>query len=58
MHGDGAGDDDAVLDWLSIAAVERVLAAAGVDMATLVAVVDATVKGGRDTGPPAAHGVA
>jgi bifunctional non-homologous end joining protein LigD len=39
------GDDDAVLDWLAIAAVERILAEAGVDMATLVPVVDAAVDG-------------
>ena len=29
------GDEDAVIDWLSIAAVERILAEAGVDMAHL-----------------------
>ncbi len=35
------GDQDAVLDWLSITAVERILAEAGVDMATLAPVDDA-----------------
>ncbi len=34
------GDQDAVLDWLSITAVERILAEAGVDMATLAPVAD------------------
>lgn len=34
------GDEDAVLDWLSITAVERILAEAGIDMSTLVEVHD------------------
>lgn len=34
------GDDDAVLDWLSITAVERILTEAGVDMSTLIEIRD------------------
>lgn len=49
------GDDDAVLDWLAIGAVERILAEAGADISTLVPVVDAAVTGDVD---PAAHGAA
>lgn len=47
------GDDDAVLDWLSISAVERILTEAGIDMSSLIEVRD-------DTGEehPAHDGVA
>jgi hypothetical protein len=48
------GDDDAVLDWLSITAVERIRSEAGVDIRTLVPVVDGAVAGDDGT---AAHGV-
>ncbi len=52
------GDDDAVLDWLAIAAVERILAEAGVDIAQLVPVVDASIEHPHAGGPPVAHGAA
>ncbi|HEX8345927.1 MAG TPA: hypothetical protein VF657_14490 [Actinoplanes sp.] len=39
---------DSEIDWLSISAVERILAEAGVDMGTLVPVVE-------DDGPGADH---
>jgi bifunctional non-homologous end joining protein LigD len=39
------------IDWLSIAAVERILGEAGIDMADLVEVAG-------DSPPPAGHGVA
>ncbi len=52
------GDDDAVLDWLSISGVERILAEAGVDLATLVPVVDAAVDGPQQTPGTAAPGAA
>ena len=47
--------DDAVLDWLPISAVERVLAEVGVDLATLVPVVDAAVDGPEQTPGMAAN---
>jgi hypothetical protein len=49
------GDEDAVLDWLSISAVQRILTESGVDLATLVPVVDV---GGEAEGPVASHGAA
>lgn len=52
------GDDDVVLDWLSISGVERILAEAGVDLAMLVPVVDAAVDGPGQTPGTAAHGAA
>jgi hypothetical protein len=51
------GNDDAVLDWLSITAVERILTEAGADIATLVPVAD-TVDPRRGEGPAAANGAA
>jgi hypothetical protein len=51
------GDDDSVLDWLSIAAVERILTETGVDLAGLVPVVDAEVEHPQPgESPAAAHG--
>ncbi len=50
--------DDAVLDWLSIAAVERILTEAGIDIAHLVPVVDASVEHPHAGDPPARHGAA
>lgn len=47
------GDDDAVLDWLSISMVQRILAESGVDLATLVPVVDPPA-----CGEAAGHGAA
>ncbi len=44
-----AGDNR--IDWLGIAAVERILGEAGIDMADLVEVTD-------DSPPPAGHGAA
>jgi hypothetical protein len=43
------GDDDAVLEWLSISAVERILDEAGIDRSTLTPVV-------ADTSSPASDG--
>jgi carbamate kinase len=49
--------DDAVLDWLSITAVERILTEASVDLGSLVPVVDAAVEHPQQgEGPVAAHG--
>jgi hypothetical protein len=45
VHGDNR------IDWLGIAAVERILGEAGIEMADLVEVID-------DSPPPAGHGVA
>lgn len=52
------GDDDAVLDWLSITAVERILTEAGVDLATLVPVLDDAVDPQQGEGPEDTHGAA
>lgn len=53
------GDDDVVLDWLSIAAVERILADAGVDLATLVPTTASTVDHPEPgVGPASVHGAA
>jgi hypothetical protein len=42
------GDDDAVLDWLSISAVERILDEAGIDRSTLIPVVDGGTAAAAD----------
>jgi hypothetical protein len=48
--------DDVVLDWLSISAVERILAESGVDLGTLVPVADtATAEDPEQTPGPSAH---
>lgn len=52
------GDDDAVLDWLSISAVQRILDECGVDLATLVPVAETAAGGGGEAGPAAAPGAA
>lgn len=46
------GDDDAVLDWLSISAVERILDEAGIDRSTLAPVIDGGARTASD-GPGA-----
>jgi hypothetical protein len=52
------GDDDAVLDWLSITAVERILTEAGVDLANLVPVLDDAADQAAGRGSEDAHGAA
>ncbi len=52
------GDDDAVLDWLSISGVERIPAEAGVDRPTRLPVVDAAVVGPQQAPRPAAPAAA
>lgn len=44
------GDDDAVLEWRSISAVERILDEAGVDRSTLTPVVADTSTAASDGG--------